>query len=615
MARDKVQQIIDQYPQSPYTEKARFLLVDILQELYGDDPASHFRELTQFFQDVLNRYPNSPYKGVALLGQAWLHRSMGNHAEALAYYELARNSAPDQNGWIISQAMLETAKIFMATNRMTQALAVLEDILASTGNPVIQNEAFLETAKIRYDQNFFNESLTVLKELISRDKDIYFKYPDVSLYMGNNYFQMGRYDLAATHLLHYYNTAPETLEKDIILARVGDAFLQDGKAMDAARYFRFVVDRYPDSRGAAVSWLRLAEQKEKYPDDRILMSYSAKQIYENIRDSYQGQPIDDPLALLAILKLAVLYQEEERYSESLKTLRLFFENHPGGSLRENGRFALKNVLEAIIWESYANKDYARVITVYQQEARSVLPLMDLDSVHLTVARAYHHSGNHEAAQALYQQLGTSMSLENMPDDVLYFTGKALFKSDRTGVAEQRLSHLIRTYPQSPYAGDAMNLMGQILMAREKFQEAVAIMTRALAYPLSPCDRSGLLVRKARAALAARDVESVLSALDSIQKPWIFVRPWPGIWGSGRGFVFQAGHFDKAGSVYSHVLDMTDSQVETAFLHYKAALSLWRSGQQEQGHALFETLAAQNDPFWSPLAREHLASAAFDKMVR
>ncbi len=216
-------------------------------------------------------------------------------------------------------------------------------------------------------------------------------------------------------------------------------------------------------------------------------------------------------------------------------------------MRENGRFALKNVLEAIIWESYANKDYARVITVYQQEARSVLPLMDLDSVHLTVARAYHHSGNHEAAQALYQQLGTSMSLENMPDDVLYFTGKALFKSDRTGVAEQRLSHLIRTYPQSPYAGDAMNLMGQILMAREKFQEAVAIMTRALAYPLSPCDRSGLLVRKARAALAARDVESVLSALDSIQKPWIFVRPWPGIWGIRSGIcIFRQVILTKRG---------------------------------------------------------------------
>jgi TolA-binding protein len=616
MARDKVQQIINQYPQSPYAEKARFLLIDILQELYGNDPGARFRILTQSFQDVLNRYPDSPYKGGALLGLARLHRSMGNHAEALAYYELARSSSSDQDGWIGRQAMLDMAKIYRATNRMTQALLVLEDIVTTTGYAAIQNEARLEIAKIRYDQNFFSESLTLLKELVSRDKEVYFQYPDVSLYTGNNYFQTGRYDLAAKHLFHYYNTAPETVEKGMILARVGDAFLQDGKVMDAVRYFQFVVDRYPDSRGAAVSWLRLAELKEKYPDDRIPISYSAKQVYENIRDSYQGRPIDDSLALLAILKLAVLYQEEEQYPKSLKTLHLFFENHPDGSLRENGRFALKNVLEAMIRDAYANKDYNEVISMYQQDARPVLSLMDLDSVHLMVARAYHHLGEHEAAQGLYQQLGTSMSLENMPDDVLYFTGKALFESGGTEVAEKRLSRLISAYPQSPYAGDAMNLMGQILMTDEKFQEAVAMMTRALAYPLSPCDRNGLLVRKARAALAARDMEAILSALDSARETVDQCPALAGYLGDQIGdLYFQAGHFDQAGSMYTHVLEMADSQVEPAFLQYKTALSLWRAGQQEQGLAFFETLAAQNDPFWSPLAREHLASVAFDKTVR
>jgi tetratricopeptide (TPR) repeat protein len=386
--------------------------------------------------------------------------------------------------------------------------------------------------------------------------------------------------------------------------------------MDAVRYFQFVVDRYPDSRGAAVSWLRLAEQKEKYPNDRIPIAYSAKQVYENIRDSYQGRPINDSLALLARLKLAVLFQEEEQYSESLKTLHLFFENHPDGSLRENGQFALKNVLEAMIQDAYANKDYDGVISVYQQDARSVLPLMDLDSVHLMVARAYHHLGDHEAAQGLYQQLGTSMSLGNMPDDVLYFTGKALFESGRTDIAEQRFSQLISAYPQSPYAGDAMNRMGQILMANEKFQEAVAMMTRALGYPLSPCDRNGLLVRKARAALAARDMESTLSTLDDVRKTLDQCPALAGYLGDQIGdLYFQAGHFDEAASVYTHVLDMADSQVEKAFLQYKTALSLWRSGQQEQGHALFETLAAQNDPFWSQLAREYLTSTAFDKTVR
>lgn len=616
MARNKVQQIIHRYPETPYAKKARFLLPDILQEMYANDPAAHYRELTQSFQDVLNRYPESPYRGGALLGLARLHRNMGNHAEALAYYKLARNSSPDSDTLIAGLAMLDMAKIYQTTDRMNQALLLLENLLEATDIQEIRDQTLLEIARIRYEQKFFNESLNLLNQLVSRDRANYFRYPDVSLYTGNNYFQLGRYDRAGKHLLHHYNSVPSKRGKDMILARVGDAFLQAGRGMDAVRYFQWVVNRYPDTEGAALGWLRLAEQMEKKSDNPLSMSYSPKQIYENIRDTYQGQSINDSLAQLAILKLAVLYQEEKNYSESLKTLQLFFKNNPDRSLRENGRFALKNVLEAMIQKAYEEKDYTRVISLYTQEARPVLPLMDLDSMRLMVARAYRHSGDHPAALELYQKVAASMPLKEAPDDVLYFTGNALFEASKFDVAKERLSRLIHAYPQSPYAGAAMNRMGQLLMAEEKYRDAVTMMTRALSHPLSPCDRADLLVRTGRAALADQDMEKTLSVLETARQAMDQCPALAGYLGDQVGdLYFQAGVFDKAVDIYTHVLELADSQVEEAFVQYKTALSLWRSGQQEAGRALLDTLAAQNEAFWSRLAEEHLAAAAFDNAIQ
>jgi tetratricopeptide (TPR) repeat protein len=154
------------------------------------------------------------------------------------------------------------------------------------------------------------------------------------------------------------------------------------------------------------------------------------------------------------------------------------------------------------------------------------------------------------------------------------------------------------------------------MVQEKYPEAVAMMTRALSHPLPPCDRAALLLRTGRAALAAQDMETTRSALENAWKAIEDCPSLAGYLGDQIGDLYvEAGDFDKAASMFTQVLDMADSQVDAAFLQYKAAVNLWRAGHRDAGQALFETLAAQNDSFWSRLAREHLAAAQFDQAVR
>jgi TolA-binding protein/predicted negative regulator of RcsB-dependent stress response len=619
MARNKIGQVITDYPKSPYAENAYYLLTEILRELYAADPETHYRQLSDSFRNALTRFPKSPFAGGALLRLAQLHLSMGNFAEARAYYNLVRDRVPADTA-IARWAVLDTAKILRHSNSEKQALSLLENLLKTADNAMIKQEALLESAGILHDEQHFEQSRKKLDTLVAEDRDTYFRFPDISLYMGNNAFQLGQYSLARTHLLHHYNTAPEQQNPDMILARIGDACLQQGHTINAIRFFLFVVNHHPGTRGADISWLRLAEQKEKDPDNDTQIPYSARQIYENIRDGYQDgnrdRSIKDPLALLSILKLAVLYHREKNYSRSLETLHLLFDNRPEGTLRENGRFALKNVLEAMISEAFEAEDFKQVVFLYLSEQERVQPLLDSDDILLKMARAYLHLGNTSAALDFYQKAAFFISKEKSPDDLLFFTGKALFEASQMQAAEERLALLLENHPQSPYAVSSLDIMAQILIDRKKFGEAIEVMSRALTYPVPPCGRAKVRVRMAGAMHALGDTAAALASLATAREVGKECTDLSGYLEDQIGdLYFEMGHFNEAVSVYTRVLEMSDARVEKAALQYKIALSLWCSGRKQAGQEMFEALAGLNTPFWSPLAREYLASAAFEEKIR
>jgi TolA-binding protein len=615
MARNKIGQVITDYPKSPYAENAYYLLPEILSEMYAADLATHYRELSDSFRNALTRYPDSQFGGGALLRLAQLHRRMGNFAEAQAYYTLVKDRVPAQNA-IAQWAVLDTAKIMRHRNREKQALPLLDNLMATADNLLIKQAALMESAGILHDEQQFKQSQALLDSLVAGDRETYFRFPDIPLYMGNNAFQLGQYSLARTHLLHHYNMVPEKQDPDMILARIGDICLQDGHPKDATRFFLFVVTHHPGTRGADLSWLRLAEQKEKDPDNDTWIPYSARQIYENIRDSYMDRYIQDPLAQLSMLKLAVQYHREKKYSQCLETLHLLFDNHPKGALLENGRFALKNVLEVMITEAFDAGDFKQVVFLYLSEQERVKPLLDSDDILLKVARAYLHLGNTSAALEFYKKAAFFISKETAPDDLLFFTGKSFFEGSQMQAAKERLALVMKNYPHSIYAGESLDIVAQILIAQEKFGEAVEVMSRALSYPLPPYGRAKLLVRMARAMQGEGEMATALASLATAREVCKECADLTGYLGDQIGdLYFEMGHFNEAVSVYTQVFEMADARVEKAALQYKIALSLWQSGRKQDGQKMFEALAGLNTPFWSPLAREYLASAVFEEKIR
>ena len=362
----QLETLAEKYPKSPYAEKAQFLLPIIYEKSYADSLDAHFRELSDRYRDVVSRFPNSFFVADAMLHMGNLYHQMKNYAEAQGYYNLALNNSPPAST-IALQAKLQTARIFRLKKKEQEAVDLLQFVIDNSKNIALKSDAMMELAKILYDQKAFHKSLDLLFRLVAMDADNIYRMPEVSLYMGNNHFQLGQNTRARNQLFQYYNSTPDSEDNHLILARIGDTYLDDGRIQDAVKLFLFVCKRYPGTMGANISWIRLAEQQEINPETASLIPMTSRQIYEKVYGFFMEKEEIDPLALLAMLKLGVLHQKEKAYDQSLKVLKTFFSYNPQGALKENGTFALQKTLNSMIDSAGDRGDSGQVIAIYERE--------------------------------------------------------------------------------------------------------------------------------------------------------------------------------------------------------------------------------------------------------
>ena len=324
----QLETLAGKYPKSPYGEKAQFLLPLVYEKSYADSLDVHFRELSERYRDVISRFPSSDLVAEAMLRMGNLYHQMKNYAEAQGYYNIALNNSPPTST-VALQAKLQTAKIFCFKKKEQEAEVLLQSVIDDSRGIALKSEAMMELAKILYNQNAFHKSLDLLSKLVTIRPDNVYRMPEVALYMGNNNFQLGHNTQARNQLFQYYNSTPDSEENHMILARIGDTYLEDGRIQDAVKLFLLVCKRYPGTMGANISWIRLAEQQEANPDVASFIPMSSRQIYEKVYGFFMEKNRNDPLALLAMLKLGVLYQKEKAYDQSLKALKTFFSYTPG----------------------------------------------------------------------------------------------------------------------------------------------------------------------------------------------------------------------------------------------------------------------------------------------
>ena len=615
-AVENLNRLIKKYPNGRYAEKAYFILAKSYDSLNRESVSVQFKEIKGHYEDAISRFPTSEYVSDALFNIGNLYFYIKNYYEALGYYNLVLKK--DEDSILRIKALMQKARVLLLRNRKKDALFALDELETITSeysNLSERIEAKKEKAKILYEMNKFNESLEILNELYKEDPENIYKHPEISLYMGYNYYQLGDNQKARENLYRYYNTCPEREINHLVLNQIGDTYRNEGLIGDAVKFYRMVLERYPNTDGAIISKIRLAEQQEEkdWIEKTRKEMGPPKEIYENIvKDSDDKKDAKNPLIELSMLKLGITYQKDKEYEKSLTILKELLEKYPRTSLKKELSHALMVTIEGMLKKDIESHKYINIINLYLKEEK-IFSMVNAPELFLPVARAFVYIGLTDMAIEVFKKADILLTDNDKPDDLLFSVGKYLFEHDNIEGAFKRFDILTANHPYSKFASEAYQLQGSILLKQKQYKLAAETFAKALKYPLLKCQRAQLLIEEAKALTNINSKENALMAINEvneIKKDCDFVDY--NIDQELGELYLSLGDVRKALNIFNQVIKTTKENANKNSLKLKLAECYWRLNKKEDSLALYNQLMSLNDPFWSNLAKERMNEIQFDK---
>ena len=615
--------LVRRYPKSRFGERAAFLLAASCEKRYADSLSSHFERVKYCYEQAMERYPRSPFVSEALFSLGNICFRIGSHVEALGYYNLLIKRGG--NGPILVRALIRKARILRMKERREAALGLLEKAVARSGRVSDRIEATAEMAEILYEMNAFRKSVKVLSALIRQYPESIYRYPRISLCLGRDYYELGDVVMARRNLFRYFNILPGGKAGHMVLTKIGDTYREEGRVTDAVKIYELVLDRYPGTEGARISMIRLAEEKEAgrirkgetaiSPDTLVREKIGRpKEIYEGIiEDGVEGKK-ESPLTQLALVKLAILYQKEGRYEQSLETLKELLSRYPRTALVKEARYAIEKTLDAMLKREAKKGDDAAVMDLYRRE-KALFRFMDSPGPFLTLARACIRLKREETALSMFRRADGLLLDGEKPADLLFSLARDQYRRGMRDAAVSRFRQLIANYPADRHTPLACRMVARFLMEKKKYAEAVKMFSVVLSHPLADCEKAGLLVRRADALAGIGKADAALGDVteaDRLKDACAANRDL--VCREIGNLYLRLNHPEKAADRFKEVADTAGDRTDRILYGFKAARCYCMLKRKAACLALYRRIWKLNEPFWSDLAREKMDELEFDEEI-
>jgi len=607
-AMESFRLVLKQNPGSRHGERASFLLAKAYDQAKDPSVPSHLLEAQSLYDAFLSRYPSSTYAPDALVAKGHLSLQLGHHEEAIGYYGLAFSR--DKHSPAAAEALAGKMRVLVVKRQWDEALAVSRHILEHFPQSAEALDARLEMAKLLHEMNRFKESLAALTSPDLAGTQAVYLRPEIGLYVGYNAYELRRYPEAREHLMRYYNMVPAAKESSLVLAKIGDTYREENLPAHAAKVYQWAAQRHPDSEGALISRIRLAELEEQgrgkgpevigNPGDRPL---SPREVYENILKTAGAKEARSPLVALAHLKLAVLYQKQEEYAKSLATVKGLLDRFHGQPLQKETDHLLFKALEGSVRQSLQARDYLKTIRFYYEE-KDLFSRINSPELFLAVAGAFLKLDLREDASELFKQAGALLPDEDKPADLLYFLAWDLYRRKQPEAALQKLKAAIDKGGDREYLCRAHHLRGKILVRQERWESALEAFASAIKHCPDSCLHIEILTDKASAMASCGMKEA---ALQSIREAGHRAKECPAlplqVLEALGDVLFVLGRWNEAVALLQEEAGKEENRKDRERLQWRLAQYHDRLGQKESAQAVYQRLTRLEDPLWRRLASD------------
>lgn len=467
-ALSNLRYFMDKYPRSGLADAVSFLIGDSYFYLAKEGTLTSYQPAVDAYQLALALYPESEEVPRGLFQLADSFREMAYYYEAEENYQLLMDEYP--NAEYILDAHFWMAENFFKDGEFEEARDQFQRFITKypQGDQLKMKRAVFRVADCYVGLKDYGRAQKGYEKALNRWPTHAGLFPETLFNMGLSYLKNGHYSKARSVLLVALNIFPEQDYNHIVLAKIGDTYKMEGRVEEALKVYSQNTVLYPESEGALISEIKMADIGVKNPGFFSFDQYlDPLRVYQRIIEKY---PTTD-LAEEALFKQGFAFSKQKKYQEAIATLMTVLEEYPDSDLSRKCFFSLQENLYKLVDSYFSEEKYYAILGLYRKYENPFLVETKNTRTLFQTGESFRQGGLYDKALELYGKARRIYPRSYPEDELILRMGEVYLLKKEYAKAERMFEKLIENFPESSYRKLAFHNLADTYYGQESYNEA------------------------------------------------------------------------------------------------------------------------------------------------
>ena len=457
---------MDNYPRSGLADDVSFLIGDCYFYLAEEGDVSSYQPAISAFQLALALYPDSKDVPLGLFRLAKSYGEMKYHYEADENYKLLIDGHPYAE--CIPDAHFGRAENLFQNDEFDEAKNLFKDFMIKYPQSNLLKQAVFRIADCYVGLKEYGKARKSYEEVLNRWAGYSGLSPETLFSLGLTYLKNGDCAKARAVLFLGLNIFPAEDYNHIILAKIGDTYQMEGKVEEALKIYSQNGLLYPESKGALISEIKMADIGVNNPGFFNYNQYlEPLKVYQQVIEKY---PVTD-LAEEALYKQGFAFSEQKRYQEAIVSLKAILEDYPDSDLSRKAFYNVQEILCRLIDSYFSEGKYYFILDTYRKNKDPFLDDIKRTKTLFQVGDSFRQAGLYDDALEIYKK-ARRIYPRNYPEDALILRmGEIYVLEKKYAKANKVFKKLIKDFPKSGYRKLAFHGLADSYFQQGSYEKA------------------------------------------------------------------------------------------------------------------------------------------------
>jgi tetratricopeptide (TPR) repeat protein len=471
---EKLVMLLDTYPESKFKEYTVFLKADNEFYMALRDKENYLLPVVHSYQAAIDAYPDSRYAPWAYFQIGNSYNRMNYSYEAIAKYAEFMEKYPDS-------VHFESASVYKAERdydaaKYDEVIATLKGFTErypeSKFNPLVNfllGDSYLQADNKKTAFDYFEKVKGV--EKLDPDKTLYYS----KILMKNKKYQEAIYYLTA--IINYFPKFSNIKDVYVLLA---DSFLKLKDYNNAVYNYFYVIKKYPKSKQAVQSRLRIAEQgslidKKKYnlvmKSTDVDFVLDLKKVYIDVYKTNKKNKYGEK----ALFELGKIAEDQRNDLRAMNIFKKVYEEFSDGEHNKESFKLFTKHFNKLVKQYYLENEIKKVVALYHKYKKEIKTASgkDITGVLFYIGKSLIDLRLYSLATEVFDRIrNEDVTYEN--EEVIYLCMIAAYRSRNYEKAEECSSELLVRYKKSKYKNEAEYLRAKSAYFLKRYEEAVSL---------------------------------------------------------------------------------------------------------------------------------------------